>query len=915
MTPERWIEIKRIFDGAADLAPTARDRFLDSACNSIEIRREVERMLVADAARPLEESPVSFLTGNNEFTYLNNQKLGRYRVIGEVGRGGMGTVYAAMRDDGEFEQKVALKIIQRGLNTDEIVRRFRHERQILASLEHQNIARLLDGGMSQEGLPFYVMEFIEGVPVDEYCDTHDLGIEERLELFRQICSAVSYAHGRLIVHRDLKPANILVTSNGEVRLLDFGIAKVLEIDENGSRRNTVTQLGIMSPDYASPEQFRGETVTTSTDVYSLGVILYELLTGSLPYNLTGLRLDQMLSRICETDPSRPSQAIAEFGLRSGDSEPTSFNPQSAIRIPQLKGDLDNIVLKALRKEPAQRYASVEQFSEDIGRHLTGLPVSARPATFSYKARKFVGRNRIAVSLSALIFLTLLGGILATGWQALRAERERKLAQKRFEMSRDLANSLVFKYHDAIANLPNSSSVREMLLKDASAYLDSLDQDAGSDMALRREVAQAYMKLGDIQGRPHDTSLGNTAAALENYNKASALFETVAQHAIVADKARSNRDLLSIYQKLRSTLARAKDQPARRNELRSKRIAILTEMLKERPDDFTLRIDLADAHQSIGNRLFRANFDDGDRYYREHILPILAEAERIASGDPATLELRKSIYSDLGWYFGEQGRHVLELELGDEAARPFFERALEFFRGNAKVLEVQYGSSPPTMEVRRALKIGVCNVGIALGDAGRVDESYPYLKDCLSFNQELAKFDPNNLQAVFDIGDSYHSLAVYQRRKRDYPEAFANFEQALTYMERVISADGKHHEAINYKLELLQQLGNIQADAGEMKESLNYYEQAKSFGKQYLTSEPEDRIQLGRVYLNAGRTYLRFAGRENPSTRARELWTKARNELQKAAEVVGTAQAPESERQLRLINNQLSKCDRALGQPA
>ncbi|MBC7932161.1 MAG: tetratricopeptide repeat protein [Rubrivivax sp.] len=538
-------------------------------------------------------------------------------------------------------------------------------------------------------------------------------------------------------------------------------------------------------------------------------------------------------------------------------------------------------------------------------------MTARPATFNYRARKFVARNRIAVSLSALILLTLVGGIAATGWQAVRAERERKLAQKRFEQSRDLANSLVIKYHDAIANLPNSSPVREMLLRDASAYLDDLAQDAGEDMTLRREVASAYMKLGDVQGRPHGESLGNTAGAIENYEKAAALFEAVAQNSQASDRPRASLDLLTIYQKLRTTLARAREQPERRDELRSKRIAILEEMLKERPGDLSLRIDLADAHKSIGNRLFLASFDEGERYYGRHVLPILADAERIAPADPATLELRKNIYSGLGWYFGEHGRLLLELEQGDEAARPYFERALEFFRETAKVYEAQYRSGPPTMNSRRDLKIGVCNVGIALGDAGRIEESYGYLKDCFSFNQELAAFDPNNLQAIFDIGDSYNSLAVYHRRRRDYAQAVADFRQALSHMERVIAADGKHHEAINYKLELLTQLGNTHAEAGELNQSLAYYAQAKGFGEKNLTGEPGDRVQLGRAYLSAGRTYIKFAERETSTPRARELWKKAQAELQKASEVVGSAQAQESPNQLRVINNQLARSEKAL----
>src|ERR1700752_4619859 len=277
MSPETWQEIKRIFDAAVELAPTEQVSFLDSTCLDDNVRREVERMLAADPATVLDHSPLathSFAEGAR----LEGRRIGRYRIVDEVGRGGMGAVFAAVRDDGQFEQKVAVKIILSGLNTDTIARRFRNERQILASLEHPNIARLLDGGMSDDGLPFYVMEFIEGEPIDDYCRTHDLTLHARLDLFRQVCAAVSYAHRRLIVHRDIKPSNILVTPAGEVKLLDFGIAKVVS-QTNGDERGTATQLGLMTPAYASPEQFRGEQVTTATDTYSLGVVLYRLLTG------------------------------------------------------------------------------------------------------------------------------------------------------------------------------------------------------------------------------------------------------------------------------------------------------------------------------------------------------------------------------------------------------------------------------------------------------------------------------------------------------------------------------------------------------------------------------------------------------------------------------------------------------------
>ncbi|HEX8852364.1 MAG TPA: serine/threonine-protein kinase, partial [Pyrinomonadaceae bacterium] len=664
MSPERWKELKRIFDAVVDLPPTQQLVALDSVCcDDRELRRELEKMLAADASTALDTSPLARLALDAD-CYGADTRIGRYRILHEVGRGGMGAVFAAVRDDGEFEQKVAVKVIQSGLNTNAIVRRFRRERQILASLEHPHIARLLDGGMTAEGLPFYVMEFVEGVPLDEYCRAGELGVAERLELFRQVCAAVSYAHIRLVVHRDLKPSNILVTTGGQVKLLDFGISEVLSREDDGARQ-TVTQLGLMTPDYASPEQFRGEPATTATDVYSLGVVLYQLLTGCLPYDLTGLGLEQMLKRVCETEPPRPSTVCA----RAHHSSPTlDALPHGSSH---LKGDLDNIILKALRKEPAHRYGSVEQFSEDLSRHLKGLPVSARPATFGYKAGKFIRRNRAAVALSALVLLTLVGGVAATGWQAVRAERERKLAQKRFEQARDLANSLVFKYHDAIASLPNSSPVRELLLKDASAYLDDLAQDAGGDTTLLREVALAYAKLGDIQGKPHSASVGNTAGAIEHYEKAAALFETVARRAPESGRLQANQDLLSIYKSLSTALARAGEGEERRKELLNLRLTIIDRLLAAEPHNFGLRIESAHTHMSVGKRIFNADFAEGFRYYEAHIMPVLAEAERVAPEAEETLGLAQRAYSDLGWYLSEEGRLRSELGESRETVEPYF----------------------------------------------------------------------------------------------------------------------------------------------------------------------------------------------------------------------------------------------------
>ncbi|MGB8510206.1 MAG: serine/threonine-protein kinase, partial [Pyrinomonadaceae bacterium] len=311
-SPANWEYVKELFHLAVELAPDERPAFLDARCrDDAPLRDAVERLLRADAEEPtmLEHSPLAHLKENFNAgdASVTEQRIGPYRILRELGRGGMGTVYEAVRDDEHFRQRVAVKLIRRGLDSDpDILRRFHNERQILASLNHPNIARLLDGGTTGDGLPYFAMEYVDGIPVDEYCETNELDTAARLRLFRTICAAVSYAHQNLVVHRDLKPSNIVVTPDGTVKLLDFGIAKLLAPDADPITPQTATQLGLMTPAYASPEQVRGERITTASDVYSLGVVLYELLTGRRPYDFSSRRADEMARVICEAEPERPS---------------------------------------------------------------------------------------------------------------------------------------------------------------------------------------------------------------------------------------------------------------------------------------------------------------------------------------------------------------------------------------------------------------------------------------------------------------------------------------------------------------------------------------------------------------------------------------------------------------------------------
>jgi serine/threonine-protein kinase len=436
MRIEEWRQVDELLDAALELAPDERRKLLDEVGKSApELRREVESLLVCEEqADKFLDAPAlafssDFFDADETRHERAGQSVGRYRIIREIGRGGMGAVFLAERADGEFQQRVALKIVWRSFADTELTQRSRRERQILASLNHPHIARLLDGGVSKDGEPFLVMEYVEGSRIDDYCDAKNLSTAQRLKLFIAVCEGVSYAHQNLIVHRDIKPSNILVTEDGAVKLLDFGIAKLINPDESDAATETVAGARAMTPEYASPEQLRGLPVTTATDVYSLGVLLYELLTGRRPYRLQSRRTEEIARVICEEEPERPSQAIA-------DSMGPPSNPQSAIRNPQsLRGDLDNIVLMAMRKEPQRRYASVAQFAEDVRRHLEGLPVLAHRDTFNYRAGKFARRHKAGVAAASLVVLTLVVGIFTTAWQAKRATEHAHIAAEARDRAR------------------------------------------------------------------------------------------------------------------------------------------------------------------------------------------------------------------------------------------------------------------------------------------------------------------------------------------------------------------------------------------------------------------------------------------------------------------------------------------------
>ena len=447
MTPARWQQIDQLFEAALDLPVRQRAAFLDESCaDDPALRREVEQLLVASEQADgfFETAPVEAMAevlDGASASSMAGSSVGPYQILRELGRGGMGVVWLAERADDQYHQKAAIKLLWPGLNNAEVIRRFRRERQILANLHHPNIAQLYDGGTTEDGRPYFVMEYVAGVPITEHCNAHRLPISERLRLFQQVCAAVQYAHQNLVIHRDLKPGNILVTQSDEVKLLDFGIARVLDPERHGMTAGPTTHALMMTPEYASPEQMRGEPITTASDVYSLGLVLYELLTGQSPYHFKDRSLPELMRVVCEQEVAAPSVAVRRAsgtepgavatGSQSfGGIHPVATAPGSDPKLAaQLRGDLDQIALAALQKDIRLRYRSVEQFAEDIRRHLAGEVISARTASWFYQAEKFVRRNKAGVALAALLLLTLLGGIIATAWQANAAKEQARINRR------------------------------------------------------------------------------------------------------------------------------------------------------------------------------------------------------------------------------------------------------------------------------------------------------------------------------------------------------------------------------------------------------------------------------------------------------------------------------------------------------
>jgi eukaryotic-like serine/threonine-protein kinase len=489
--PRTWDQVKEILAQALEQSPEQQAGFIRQACGEdAALRAEVESLLLhhAGADTLLEQSPVANVLSFPPDVMVG-KRIGAYRIVREIGQGGMAVVYLGERDDQNYRKRVAIKMVKPGIGTENILQRFRNERQALAALDHSNIVKLLDGGSSEDGSPYLVMEYVEGLPIDQYCDHNQLSIDDRLRLFREVCSAVQYAHQNLVIHRDLKPGNILITNEGLPRLLDFGIAKLLNPECFQTPLITQTAWRPMTPGYASPEQVRGDAVTSATDVYSLGVLLYEILTGCLPYKVADNSWREIERLVCEEEPPRPStRASTDHERLKATAETRMAEPKQLVRL--LRGDLDWITMKALEKDPARRYATAFELSADIGRHRSHEPVLARPASALYRTRKYVRRHPLGVTVAAGLVLLLAGFAVTQSVQLRRITRERDRANRITGFMEGM-----FKVSDPSAARGNSITAREILDKESNDIDTGLAQDPELQAQMMYVMADVYKGLG------------------------------------------------------------------------------------------------------------------------------------------------------------------------------------------------------------------------------------------------------------------------------------------------------------------------------------------------------------------------------------------------------------------------------------
>ena len=838
--------VRDLFDTAAELEPAARRAYLDEACgDDPRVRSEVESLIGSLESAPTGELfPPLVALGEGEALAIG-QRIGPYTLRREIGAGGMGVVYEAARED--VEKTVALKLVRHGrLASPGHVRRFLMERRLLARLEHANIARMLDAGVTESGLPFLVMEYVDGLPIDRFCDARRLGVRERLVLFGQVCDAVHYAHRHLVIHRDLKPSNIAVTNDGLVKLLDFGIASLLDQDQDAADEPPHSGHVLVTPEYAAPEQLAGGPVTTASDVYALGTLLFELLTGRLPFGDRSRTTPELLRAVCEEQPEPPSRVVRRYRMEGQEGTSASALPTAesvaasratlpARLVRQLAGDLDTIVLRALDKEPERRYHSAQELRDDIDRHLAGRPVRARGDSVWYRSRRFVRRHAAVVAASGLGVAALVAGIAATALQARRAEAARAIAEQRFRDVRSLAGALVADVHDAISDLPGSTPVRATLVTGALEHLDRLHRQSGDDPALLGEIAEGYVRLGLVQGNPTSANLGDLAAARRSFARA-----------------------LSIAQSL----------------------------VARNPSNHAARRTLALAHEKMSDvDAWGGKVPDGVAHARS----ALQEWRSLATAHPESVTLTRAVATShlkLGDLLGNP--HLPNLGEGANAAREY-RHALELLHSVSQDSAASWGT-------RRLLALVHERIGAVMSAEGRHADAIAELVRALELREDLARERSASVDADRDLAVTHQVLCEARRSAGALERALEDCLRAVALYESLRASDSRNAQGIHDLALGRLSLHHVLVERGQPARGLAHLEASVEPLRRLLESDSANAAvgrTLGRTLLAAGEAHARLAYRTGSPAARREHTQRAMRSHEEGERLLLGAAAPAS----------------------
>ncbi len=790
LDPERWQQISPHLDHALGLSPEEREAWLRNLQqNSPQLADELRNLL---QEKHLAEEEL-FLEGTAPRPAIEpslaGQVIGNYTLISPIGHGGMGSVWLASRSDGRFERQVAIKFLNFALATPVHAERFKREGSILGRLAHPHIAELIDAGVTTNGVPYLVLEYVDGEPIDKYCDSRRLDVHARVRLFLDVVSAVAQAHANLIVHRDIKPSNVLVRTDGQVKLLDFGIAKLLadQAGDNEATALTVEAGGALTPQFAAPEQVTGGAISTGTDVYTLGILLFVLLTGQHPAGSETGSTAELVKSIVETEAGRASNSVTVPGA---DARGTA---RDRLRR-QLRGDLDTIIGKALKKDSGERYASVTAFGDDLKRYLSNQPIAARPDTLSYRARKFARRNRIGLSVASIAFAAIIAALGVAIYQA-------RLARQRFQDVRNLAHAFVFDLHDEIAKLEGSTKVREMMVSTALEYLDNLGRNAGNDLELQKEIAAAYMKIGDAQGFPTKPNLGHTAEALASYRKAGDIYRGLA-----AKNSIYLADLANYYVEYAGLVRFTHDLNQARG-LSQSAIDTFDRLRSHQALSHDLQIKYANSWCTLGD------IEEDMGLYRQ------AGTEFTKCQDLARAEIRRTRDRDGLSLLAQADERVGTAagELGN------FDESLAAISEDESLLQELLAAEPQNPRLHRRLTIlNEFRADVYFSDVypNREDpaKGLENEKRYLAAAEEMVRQDPSNSAAQFS-----RAVALFRMsgplRQIDPPAAIRVAEQSVRAFDQMIAGGKSTYLVTSRRIRAMWRLGEAQLNAGRTEDAL------------------------------------------------------------------------------------------------